>query len=100
MRRDIDMMRVVMQWNDKLDDARRRASGMGIAVPSDFSTTVEDAMIEGPVAGALASTFLTDLTHVAGGEEIVRAALDQPPSQTADFGLLTVQWFWHSAGSS
>ncbi len=71
-----------------VDDARRRAGTLGIVLPHHFEDAA-DALVEGPDVGAVARAFLNDLAQTPGGEEIVRAALDQPPTRAADFGLVT-----------
>lgn len=77
-----------------LGAAEAQAKAAGLAVPPG----VEDAELEGAAAGRAAKTFLARFAEVPGGAAIVQAALDQPQSRTADFGLisgamvLTVVW--------
>jgi hypothetical protein len=81
-----------------LDTARSRAPQAGVTLPEGFEASAPDATLDGREGGPLARSLLRDLALQPGGAEVVEAALREPPSRTADFGivsgtlLLTLTW--------
>jgi hypothetical protein len=72
-----------------LQTMRNQAATAGIELASDFEAAAPEAMLEGRDAGALARTLLTELAQTPGGAALVRAALDQPDTTAADFGIVS-----------
>lgn len=72
-----------------LRDVHQHADVSGYALPADFDQRTAEAVIDSEPAGIAARHFLNTLARAPGGAEIVRAALAQPPSTVADFGIIS-----------
>jgi hypothetical protein len=95
---------VPTSFEETLDDLRKQASDISETLHPNFAANAEDAYMEGRDASDSARFLLHKVAESPGGAAIVSAAINQPPSFTADFGIvsgpviLLVAWLAVSGG--
>lgn len=81
----VDRSKSIPQTSDELSAVLKQS---GEALPREVET-LRDAELDGRRGGDAARDLLDVLAQAPDGAEIVGAALNAPPDETADFGLLT-----------